>query len=145
LNAPVEVLEFLEDEIRIGGFRKFDHLHYREFQLIIYSGERLIIGLDVEALYEAPFIKCWLEKEDFVALITKSGSVNHKTKLNLARWALSKALANAIRDVDCTVQVHTRDEPLGDNSSQVFLQGEILLLMFPKVSYRIFGQRSSLI
>lgn len=118
---------------------KFDHLHYREFQLIIYSGERLNIGLDVEALYESPFIKCWLERADFVALYTKSGRVNHKTKLNLARWALSKALANAIREVDCTVQVHTRDEPLGDNNSQVFLQGELLLLMFPKVTYVKFG------
>jgi hypothetical protein len=50
LDAPVEVWEFL-DEIRIEGFREFNYLHSREFQLIIFSGERLIIrvGLDVEA------------------------------------------------------------------------------------------------
>ena len=132
MNAPVEVLEFLEKEIRVGGFRIFDHLHYREFQLIIYSGERVTIGLDVEALYDAPFMKCWLEKHDFAALYTKDGNVNQKTKLNLARWALSKALADAIREVDCTVPVYTRDEPLGDNNSQVFLEGE---LMFSNVTY----------
>ena len=141
MNAPVEVLEFLAEEIRIGGFRKFDHLHYREFQLIIYSGERLIIGLDVEALYDAPFMKCWLERPDFVELYTKEGRVDHKTKLNLARWALSKALADALREVDRTVLVYTRDEPLGDYNSQVFLDGELLMLMFPNVTYGIFGQR----
>jgi hypothetical protein len=135
LNAPVEVLEFL-DEFRIGGFRVFDHMGYREFQLIIYSGERLVIGIDVEAHYNAPFVECWLNRPDFVALYTTPGQngrpyIDHSVKLNLARWALSKALAMAIRNVDCTVQVHTRDEPLGDYNSQVFLQGELLMLMCP--------------
>jgi hypothetical protein len=124
-------LEFL-DEFRIGGFRVFDHLHYREFQLIIYSGERLVIGLDVEAHFNAPFVKCWLEMPDYVAMFTKPGQPDDKQiKLNLARWALSKALANAIRAIDCTVQIHTRDEPFGDNNSQVFLQGERLMLISP--------------
>ena len=135
MNAPVEVLEFLAEEILLGSFRKFDHQHYREYQLIIYSGERLVIGLDVEALYDAPFVKCWLELAYFVALYTKEGRVNHQTKLNLARWALSQALADAIREIDRTVLVYPRDEPLGDYNSQVFLDGELLMLMFPNVTY----------
>jgi len=135
LNAPVEVIEFLY-EFRIGGFRKFDHMGYREYQLIIYSGGRLLIGIDVEAHYNAPFVACWLERPDFVALYTthcKNGRphIDHGVKLNLARWAMSKALANAIRTVDCTVQVHTPDHPLGDDNSQVFSKGELLMLMCP--------------
>jgi hypothetical protein len=69
---------------------------------------------------------------DYVAMYTKPGKPDDKQiKLNLARWALSKALANAIRAIDCTVQIHTRDEPFGDNNSQVFLQGECLMLISP--------------
>ena len=72
MNAPVEVIEFLY-EFRIGGFRKFDHMGYREYQLIIYSGGRLVIGIDVEAHYNAAFVACWLERPDFVALYTTPG------------------------------------------------------------------------
>ena len=130
MNAPVQVLKFIP-EIRLGGMvRKFDFDHLEQFQLVIYPGERLMIGLSVEAHYEAPFIKEWLDHPSYAAAINDvrvSDEVKMNRKRNLARWALSRALVNEIMIVDDAIQIHSDHVPHADVSSNVFLRSEFIM------------------
>jgi len=122
-NCPVDVLKFV-DEMRLGGWRKFDHSNDPEFQLILMSGDRLIIGLNVEAHYEAPFVRDWLMQPEFVEAYTdSSGNVVGQWKLNMARWALATAVANAVRNVNNAIQIHVARRAMPHNNSQRFIQG----------------------
>jgi hypothetical protein len=131
LNAPVQILNFFQREIRLGGFvRKFDCDHYNEFQLVIYSGERLIFGIDVEAHYDAPFVKRWLDTPSFARAINDVAVTEEKRKsrkLNLARWALSRALAKDIWSLDCALQIHSQHLPRADLHSNMFMKGEFII------------------
>ena len=130
MNAPVQILNFFQREIRLGGFvRKFDCDHYNEFQLVIYSGERLIFGIDVEAHFDATFVKRWLETPSFAKAINDSRSPEQRKsrKLNLARWALSRALALEIRKLDCALQIHSQHLPRADVHSNMFIRSEFIL------------------
>jgi hypothetical protein len=122
-NCPVDVLKYV-DQMRLGGWRKFDHSNLPEFQLILMSGDRLIIGLNVEAHYDAPFVRNWLTQPEFVEAYTdSSGNIIGQWKLNLARWALATAVADAIRDVDNAIQIHVTRRAMPHNNSQRFIQG----------------------
>jgi hypothetical protein len=129
LNAPVKVLKFMRREIRVGGLpRKFDFDKDENFQLVIYAGEREIIGLSVEAHYDAPFVKQWLENPSYAAAlndVSVSDEVKKRRKLNLARWALSRAIVNSIRSVDNAIQIHSDHVPEADICSNVFLRSEL--------------------
>ena len=124
-------MNFLQREIRLGGFvRNFDCDHYNEYQLVIYSGERLIIGIDVEAYYDAPFVKRWLETPSFAKAINDinvSPEVRKSRKLNLARWALARALAKEIRTVDTAIQIHSQPLPRAHRDSNVFIKSEFIM------------------
>ena len=131
MNAPVEVLKFMSTEIRLGGtVRKIDLDHLEQFQLMIYAGERMMIGLSVEAHYGAPFVKAWLEHPSYAAVINDvrvSNEVKMNRKRNLARWALSRALVNEIMIVDDAIQIHSDHVPHADVSSNVFLRSEFIM------------------
>jgi hypothetical protein len=123
-------LNFFQSEIRLGGYvRDFDCDHYSEFQLVIYSGERLIFGIDVEAHFDATFVKRWLETPSFARAINDpdvSPEQRMSRKLNLARWALSRALALEIRKLDCALQIHSHHFPRADNHSNMFIRSEFI-------------------
>jgi hypothetical protein len=122
-NCPVDVLQYV-DEMRLGGWRKFNFSNEPEFQLILMSGDRLIIGLNVEAHYDAPFVREWLRQPEFIAAYTNSsGNVVGQWKLNMARWALATAVANAVRDVNNAIQIHVTRRAMPHNYSQRFIQG----------------------
>ena len=129
LNCPIDVIIHLV-EIRLGGWRFFDHSKFPEFQLILYSGERVIMGLNVESHLNAPFVKAWMETRPFVDAytdVTQSEATRNKRKLNLARWALSQALVSAIRKQDRSIQITPRNHiPLADDCSQVFISGSLM-------------------
>lgn len=90
----------------------------------------MMIGLSVDAHYDAPFVKEWLENPSYAAVINDvnvSDEVKLRRKHNLARWALSRALVNEIRKVDNAIQIHPRHVPEADISSNVFLQSEFFM------------------
>ena len=89
-----------------------------------------MIGLSVEAHYEAPFVKEWLDQPSFAAILNDvevSDEVKMRRKRNLARWALSRALVNEIRRLDTAVQIHSRHIPEADVSSSMFLESEFIM------------------
>lgn len=129
MNCPIEVCKYLPSgQIWLGGWRKFHHSKDPEFQLVISSGDRLIIGLNVEDHFDAPFVKPWLEKPEINKMLTHpslSESRKKSRKLNVARWAMCQALVAEIRDIDKTVTIQSRHfEPTPDDNSQVFIEGE---------------------
>ena len=129
----MQVLEKVEHgELRLGGKRPFDHSHLPEFQLLLHVGDRLIIGLNVEDLMPAPFIRLWLGLSSFRAAYEGSltDDVKKKRKLNLARWALRRALIITIREYDRTVVIISQHRPLADDDSQVFIEGSIFCLAY---------------
>ena len=128
-NCPVDVVRYL-GEIRLGGWRLFDHSQYPQFQLIIYAGERIIIGLCVNDHYDAPFVAPWLESPSFRAMyeaLCLAPAQQNQRKLNLARWAMCQAICSALRQQDPTVVLTPRHHvPRPDDSSQVLSAGDLM-------------------
>ena len=126
--APARVLKHLP-ELRIGGIgRKFNFKDHSAFQLILYYGERIIIGVNVDAYFDAPFIKSWLDHPLFRRQYAdgQAANIQNQRKLNLARWALCDALVRMIRilDISCRIKPHL-PTPQPDNNSRRFISGNI--------------------
>ena len=121
----------MHPEVRLGGsVRDFDLDHLEQYQLMIYPGERMMIGLSVEAHYNAPFVKEWLDRPSFAAVmndVNVPDEVKKSRKRNLARWALSRALVNEIRRIDNAIQIHSDHVPESDICSNQFLQSEFIM------------------
>ena len=116
------------NEFRIGGsLRYFDFLHDPEFQLVFYFGERIVAGLCIDDMQDAPFIKNLLLSPPYWALYndaTVSIGENTKRKLNLSRQLFCDSLADEIRALDKTVRIHPRTAtPVANNNSQMFIEG----------------------
>ena len=97
---------------------------------MLYFGEREIFGLNVEAVYEAPFVKRWLDTPSFAKAISDekvSAEVKCSRKLNLARWAVGWTLAREIRIIDNAIQIHAYPFPRADICSNRFLQSEFVM------------------
>lgn len=150
--CPSDVLlNWQEGELRLGGWRDFQFLNSSAFQLLLACGERVIIGVSVEAHYDAPYIKECLDDplyQQHYADPTIPDSQRNQRKLNIARWAMCQALTNRIRTIDTAcVTTPNLHSPEPDNSSQVLIRGRCCVLdtePFQRWFYACFTRNKNL-
>ena len=127
-NCPLENLENIPGgSFRIGGGRACSQTKEAEFQMIISSDVRLLIGINVEDLYEQPYLSPWLDYySDYYT--SSQGAVDLKKKLNLARYFFADALAIRLNSHSTALIVKpSLFYPQPNNGTQFFSEGLLQL------------------
>jgi hypothetical protein len=148
--CPLQNLENIPGgSFRLGGGRSCSQTKEAGFQMIISSDTRLLIGINVEDLYEKPYITPWLDvfREYYQ---TNEGAVDEQKKLNLARFFFADALAIRLNIHDTALTVKpSLFFPQPTNQQQIFSEGPSLLTtisyfaFFCPLHHTLLGLKSS--
>ena len=123
-NCPIENLKNIPGgSFRLGGGRSCSQTKQEEFQLIISSDVRLLLGINVEDLYDQQYVAPWLNVlSDFYT--SDTGCVDKKKKLNLARYFVAEALAVRLSAHNPALMVKpSLFFPQPNNGQQIFSEG----------------------
>jgi hypothetical protein len=93
--------------------------------MILSSDSRLLIGINIEDLYDKPYIATWLQVfSSFYR--SDSGVTDEKKKLNLARFFFAEALAIRLHEHDSALIVKpSLFYPQPANEHQSFSEGAL--------------------
>jgi hypothetical protein len=148
--CPLQNLENIPGgSFRLGGGRSCSQTKEAGFQMILSSDTRLLIGINVEDLYEKPYISPWLDvfREYYQ---TNEGAVDEQKKLNLARFFFADALAIRLNIHDTALTVKpSLFFPQPTNQQQIFSEGPSLLTtisyfaFFCPLHHTLLGLKSS--
>ena len=123
-NCPLKNLENIPGgSFRLGGGRSCSQTKDPGFQMIISSDTRLLIGINVEDLYDMPYMAPWLQifHEYYVSDV---GVVDQNKKLNLARFFFADAFAIRLNVNDTALTVRpSLFYPQPTNGQQIFSEG----------------------
>lgn len=122
--CPLENLQNIPaGSFRVGGGRSCSQTKEAGFQMIISSDIRLLIGVNIEDLYDQPYISEWLHafRDSY---ISNQGVTDEKKKLNLARFFFADALAVRLNAHDTALSVKpSLFFPQPNNEQQIFSEG----------------------
>ena len=98
--------------------------------MIISSDTRLLIGINIEDLFDQPYIAPWLHKLSD-CYISDSGVIDTNKRLNLARFFFADALAVRLNAHDTALTIKpSLFSPQPNNSQQTFSEGPLFLDLF---------------
>jgi hypothetical protein len=98
--------------------------------MIISSDTRLLIGINIEDLYDQPYIATWLHvfRDSY---ISELGVLDTKKKLNLARYFFADALAVRLNAHDTALTIKpSLFSPQPSNCHQTFSEGSLSCNLF---------------
>jgi hypothetical protein len=124
LYCPIENFENIPGgSFRIGGCRSCSQTKDAAFQMIISSDTRMLIGINIEDLFDKDYIAPWLHvlRDSYVS---DTGVVDQKKKLNLARFFFADALALSLnRNCTALMVKPALFYPQPMNEQQTFSEG----------------------
>ncbi len=129
--CPLENLENIPGgSFRVGGCRLCSQTKEAGFQMIISSDTRLLIGINIEDLYDQPYIATWLH-EFRDSYISELGVLDTQKKLNLARYFFADALTIRLNAHDTALTIKPSSfSPQPSNYQQTFSEGSLSCNLF---------------